>query len=122
MEPSDNLPSTSYTEVGQSQMPSKGWRIPMPFPFWSDLDSPGLAWGRSVVASLEVALLVLPVVVDGPGIYRTRAGAQVKIFSISVRGAYRCHGEHDCGTQDRGSVSGRLFPFVDSDHDLVQKL
>lgn len=83
--------------------------------------SPGEAWSRSVIASLQVALSVLPVVVDGPGVYRTRAGAQVKICSTSGRGVYRCHGSHDCGTPDQWSVSGRLFPFVQSDHDLVQR-
>jgi hypothetical protein len=81
-----------------------------------------IPWDQRVVASLQVALAVLPVVVDGPGVYRTRAGAQVKIFSTSGRGPYRCHGEYDCGTPDQWSVSGRLFPFVHSDHDLVQKL
>ncbi len=84
--------------------------------------SSGDASDRRVVASLQVALSMLPVVVDGPGVYRTRAGAQVKIRSMSGRGVYRCHGNHDCGTPDQWSVSGRIFPFMQSDHDLVQRL
>lgn len=89
----------------------------MPMP-----DSDGLAWGRSIVASLQVALMLLPVVVTRPGLYRTRAGAVVKIHSITERGTFRCHGEHDCGTPDRWSPSGRLFASLLSDHDLVQAL
>jgi hypothetical protein len=89
------------------------------------------AWSKLLTAVAHCALMNLPRVVDGPGVYRTRAGREVKIQSVIERSPeglygsyplYGCLGTHDCGTRDSWHTSGRISSAALTPHDLVEKL
>lgn len=79
-------------------------------------------WSEAVTAATRLAYALQPRVVTGPGEYETRGGRTVRIHTVAERGLFCCEGVHDCGTPDRWPLSGRIFPTLLSEHDLVRKL
>lgn len=69
------------------------------------------------------SLVLLPTIIDGPGLYRTRGGETVRIIESSTRHAFACNGHYVCdGVYDKWHKSGRLYFEILSDNDIVQKL
>lgn len=66
-------------------------------------------------------LVCLPVVIDAPGKYRTRAGEIVTIDSTGFQGRYNSSGRYASGQFDRWHRSGRLFRSMLSGNDIIAK-
>lgn len=72
-----------------------------------------LAWFASLVP--------LPVVIDGPGLYVTRAGEQVAVHLVGARHRFDCIGHYASGQLDRWHKSGRLYFGQRSPNDIIRK-
>jgi len=70
--------------------------------------------------------VTLPVIIDGPGKYRTRCGETVVITHIQQGGGCDRCGFYDTGEEtpirDRWHKSGRVYPSTDSNNDILEKL
>lgn len=66
-------------------------------------------------------LVVLPVVIDEPGLYRTRSGEDVVVTTASMRNRHACHGRYSCGIPESWHRSGRLYFGQLSGNDIVAK-
>lgn len=71
--------------------------------------------------------LLLPVVIDGPGSYRTRGGEVVTVDVISTTRGYgynnRADGQYSNGIRETWSCrGGRVLPFYESCNDIVSKV
>lgn len=67
--------------------------------------------------------VVLPTIIDEPGRYLTRNGEIVVIAKIdrSYGASYAAHGSYPNKVEDRWDVSGRLYPSMLSNNDIIQK-
>ena len=70
------------------------------------------SWGASLVA--------LPVVITGPGKYIARSGEEVNIKVAGGRVAFDCIGSYASGQTDAWNRSGRLYPGIESQNDIVR--
>lgn len=67
------------------------------------------------------SMVVLPVIIDGPGPYVTRCGERVEITQSSTRHDFGCIGTYNCDTRERWHKSGRLFSGKETINDVVAK-
>ena len=67
------------------------------------------------------SLVILPVVIDAPGQYRTRSGETVVIDEVSSKHAFACRGVYPSGQRDAWHKSGRLYFGQLSNNDIVEK-
>lgn len=65
-------------------------------------------------------LVLLPVVITGPGQYFTRLGEPVTIKRVSTSHDRGCMGTYPCGTCDGWHKSGRLYAGIESGNDIVR--
>ena len=79
-------------------------------------------------ANAPTHLISVPVVIDGPGLYRTRAGEIVEILKVakgpsgmSLTMERSCYGRYSCGIPDTWFPCGYLFRRPLSDHDIVSR-
>ena len=64
-----------------------------------------------------VGFITLPVIIDGPGEYKTRDGRVAVIESVTrhvAKGFYK-----DCKTRETWDISGRTLPFTENRNDIV---
>lgn len=64
---------------------------------------------------------LLPVIVERPGEYLTRAGDLVRVTAVVGRGVFTAwvRGEYEDGTREAWRTSGRIFENVESSNDIV---
>ena len=60
-----------------------------------------------------------PIVITGPGTYRTRSGEAVEVHISSMEHAHACKGTYASGALDSWHRSGRLYAHVESANDIV---
>lgn len=65
--------------------------------------------------------VVLPTIITGPGQYVTRGGETVTITSVRPGNGepYAAQGGYANGVEECWDVSGRLYPNILSDNDIV---
>jgi len=66
--------------------------------------------------------VVLPTIITETGDYLTRGGEVVNITSIVPYSAYGATGTYHCNIIDHWDVSGRLYPNMISDNDIVERV
>jgi len=66
-------------------------------------------------------LVLLPTVIDGPGVYETRAGETVVIHDSSPRHCFGCCGTYASGVAESWHRSGRVFASRETQNDIVKK-
>lgn len=66
-------------------------------------------------------LVTLPVIIDAPGLYRSRGGEVVSVRVVSDKHDHGCLGVYPCGTLEGWHKSGRIFAGQLSDNDIVSK-
>lgn len=67
------------------------------------------------------SLVNKPVIIDGPGNYRTREGLVVEVHLASTRHDAGCHGTYPNGVKERWHKSGRIFTGQESINDIICK-
>ena len=67
-------------------------------------------------------LVLLPVVIDGAGQYRTRAGEVVAVYAASTGHNFGCCGTYPGGTAERWHKSGRLYAARECANDIIEKV
>jgi hypothetical protein len=71
-------------------------------------------------AAYFAPLVVLPIIIDAPGRYVTRAGDIVTIEHIAAGFRFVCSGRYDrCGTHERWHRSGRVLATSETPNDIV---
>ncbi len=60
-----------------------------------------------------------PIVITGPGTYRTRSGEAVEVHISSMEHAFACRGTYASGAMDFWHRSGRIYAHVESADDIV---
>lgn len=72
------------------------------------------------------SLVPLPIIIDTPGIYKTRCGELVTVCRASEKHAFACHGFYGTDTKlmtlECWHKSGRLYFGQLSDNDIVEKV
>ncbi len=66
-------------------------------------------------------LVVLPVVIDQPGDYRTREDLIVQVRTASTRHDFGCLGTYPNGVKERWHKSGRIFAGQRTVNDIVAR-
>jgi hypothetical protein len=74
------------------------------------------------ITAAYASLVPLPVVIDGPGQYLTRAGELARITDATSKHRFACQGTYPCGTPENWHRSGRLYFGIHSDNDIVSKV
>lgn len=68
-------------------------------------------------------LVLLPVVIDRAGRYKTRAGEEVEVFEVSARNDHGCIGAYlKTGIPEHWHRSGRVFAGQLTDNDIVRRV
>lgn len=71
------------------------------------------------MSSFLSTLNALPVMIDRPGLYRTRSGEIVTVSCHSPRRAFEWSGAYPNGIAERWHRSGRAMPWSESGNDIV---
>lgn len=66
-------------------------------------------------------LILLPVIIDAPGKYKTRCGETVEVTKTSNKHDFGCHGTYEGNIAERWHKSGRIFASQESNNDIVEK-
>ena len=72
------------------------------------------------MAFRSVSLIILPTVIDKPGLYVTRINEVVEIESVG-KNAYGARGRYSNGVYESWDISGRILPYSKTDNDIVRK-
>jgi hypothetical protein len=73
-------------------------------------------------SSYFAPLVALPVLVDQPGLYRTRVGDVVRIDEVSRAHDFGCLGSYASGIRENWHHSGRLYASVECGNDILQRV
>lgn len=66
-------------------------------------------------------LVTKPVIITGPGQYKTRNGDIVTIHKVSRAHDFGCGGHYSDDTYDSWHKSGRIFATSESQNDIVSR-
>lgn len=65
-------------------------------------------------------LVTLPIVIDRPGLYRTRGGGRAQVTAASQRNDFGCVGRYVGGPNERWHRSGRIFAGIETENDIIE--
>ncbi len=66
--------------------------------------------------------ILLPTIITGVGMYKTRGGEVVEILAYTPGNRYGCSGKYSCGTKESWHNTGRLYFGQTCDNDIIEKL
>lgn len=66
------------------------------------------------------SFVTLPIVIDRPGLYRTRSGDRAQVTAASQRNDFGCVGRYVGGPDERWHRSGRIFAGRETVNDVVE--
>jgi hypothetical protein len=67
------------------------------------------------------SLVTLPTIIDAPGVYLTRGGAEVIIHTVTTRHSFGCVGTYADGIEDGWHKSGRVLCTLKTSIDIISK-
>ncbi len=74
------------------------------------------------MSAYYVPIILLEVVINGPGEYLTRGGDRVRVDRASTRNDFECVGYYvSCGTTESWHRSGRTHATSETRNDIVTR-